>query len=51
MPSTPTVSVWPQSIRVGPSPAPSAIADDVDAAWRDLVHADVEPCAAHPLRR
>src|SRR4029079_12072003 len=26
MPSTPTVSVWPQSIRVGPSPAPSAIA-------------------------
>ena len=26
MPSTPTVSVWPQSIRVGPGAAPSAIA-------------------------
>ncbi len=25
--------------------------DDVDAAWRDLVHADVEPRVAHPLPR
>ncbi len=42
MPSTPTVSVWPHSIRVGPGAAPSATATTLGRPGATSSHVDVE---------